>query len=450
MTISSTARKAGPFNGNDSTTTFPFAFKVFSTADVLVVHTDAGGTESTLVLGTDYTVSLNADQDVSPGGNVVKTTALATGTKLTITSDVENLQPVDLTNQGGFYPKVIGTALDRLTIMVQQLAEQVSRSVKVGISSTTTPDELVAELSGFVSDAAGYASDAAASSGLATTAAANAEAAELGAEVAAASVGFTLTSTSTFQNKSLMSSDGNTVEATSGPGNSQLSDRNKVFNGGFVVNQRAYVSGAAVGAGLYGHDRWKMAASGDTYTFSTTNNKTTVTIPAGKVLRQVVEGLNLQTGTYVLSWEGTAQGKIGAGSYGASGVTGAITGGTDTTIEFGPGTVANVQLEIGNKATPFEHRSYGKELALCQRYYESGNGAIGGYSGGAGISAYYQLPFKVSKRVIPTLTYAIGSNVNCSVADVRNAAVDSLRWFCQTTAAGGFIWDGSWTANAEL
>lgn len=147
-----------------------------------------------------------------------------------------------------------------------------------------------------------------------------------------------------------------------------FSHRNKVINGGFAVNQRAYVSGAAVGAGLYGHDRWKMAASGDTYTFSTTANKTTVTIPASKVLQQVVEGLNLQSGTYVLTWEGTAQGKIGAGSLSASGVTGAITGGTDTTIEFGPGTVANVQLEPGTVATPFEHRSIGAELALCQRY----------------------------------------------------------------------------------
>jgi len=30
---------------------------------------------------------------------------------------------------------------------------------------------------------------------------------------------------------------------------------------------------------------------------------------------------------------------------------------------------ANVQLELGKVATPFEHRSYGEELALCQRYF---------------------------------------------------------------------------------
>ena len=36
----------------------------------------------------------------------------------------------------------------------------------------------------------------------------------------------------------------------------------------------------------------------------------------------------------------------------------------------GTGYLANVQLELGSVATDFEHRSYGEELALCQRYFE--------------------------------------------------------------------------------
>ena len=134
MSISSTARKAGPYNGNGITVAFPFAFKVFSAADVLVVKTTPAAVESTLVLTTDYTVSLNADQDSNPGGTVTAVSAPASGTLLTITSAVENLQPVSLSNNGGFYPKVINDALDRLTILVQQVAEKSGRALTLPIS----------------------------------------------------------------------------------------------------------------------------------------------------------------------------------------------------------------------------------------------------------------------------------------------------------------------------
>jgi hypothetical protein len=91
LTISSETRKAGPYTGNGLTTSFSFAFKVFTTADVLVVRTDLSGLESTLTLTTDYTVTLNSNQDANPGGTVTLPSALTTGYLLTLSSQVRSV-----------------------------------------------------------------------------------------------------------------------------------------------------------------------------------------------------------------------------------------------------------------------------------------------------------------------------------------------------------------------
>lgn len=136
MTISSTNRKAGPFVGNDSSTAFPFAFKVFQASDVYVVRLDTDtNVETVLVLGSGYSISLNADQNANPGGTVALLAGpLATGYTLTITSNITPLQQTDLTNQGGFYPAVVTNALDKITILVQQILERLGRSLTLPLS----------------------------------------------------------------------------------------------------------------------------------------------------------------------------------------------------------------------------------------------------------------------------------------------------------------------------
>lgn len=148
MTISSTIRKAGPFIGNDSAATFPFTFKVFQASEVEVVRLEVATTlETVLLLTTDYTVSLNQDQDSNPGGSITLVAGpLATGFNLVVTSDLQNLQHTDLTNQGGFYPEVINNALDRATIQIQQLEEKVDRSAKLPITSAGDAAQLVADI----------------------------------------------------------------------------------------------------------------------------------------------------------------------------------------------------------------------------------------------------------------------------------------------------------------
>ncbi|WP_334157926.1 hypothetical protein [Oryzomicrobium sp.] len=165
MSISSTNRKAGPYVCNGSTRQFPFAFKVFHASNVLVVIANEAGAESLLAMGPDYTVSLNANQDASPGGTITTVAAYASGNTITLTSRVENLQPATLTNQGGFFPQIINDALDRLTILVQQLDERLSRTFQVNISSSddSTPEKLLSDMRAAVTGASNAAASAAAS-----------------------------------------------------------------------------------------------------------------------------------------------------------------------------------------------------------------------------------------------------------------------------------------------
>lgn len=176
--ISSEVRKAGPYAGTGVTTSFPFHFKVFLVDEVVVIRTDSEGAETVLTAGA-YTVTLNEDQDSAPGGYVTYPSVggpLPVGEKLTLTSDVAYLQTLDLTNQGGFYPKTINAALDRATMQIQQVAEQAARSVKVSISDPRTPEQFWRDLQ----------IDVDASASAAAAAAANAKQSELLADADAA------------------------------------------------------------------------------------------------------------------------------------------------------------------------------------------------------------------------------------------------------------------------
>ena len=212
--------------------------------------------------------------------------------------------------------------------------------------------------------------------------------------------------------------------------------RNKIINGNPRINQRGYVSGAATTAGQYTLDRWKVTGTGG-ITFSTTNNKTTITIPSGQTIQQVIEGLNLDTGTYVLSWEGTAQGRVNSGSYGASGaVTASVTGGTNTTIEFNAGTVTSIQFEQGTVVTPFERRDYGSELMMCQRYF-LGASNVQTSSSATVLPARYFCDMRAAPT--PVITNVAGSGTvtvyDPGTSGFRHATDTGIRTFTFTASA---------------
>ena len=108
-----------------------------------------------------------------------------------------------------------------------------------------------------------------------------------------------------------------------------------------------------------------------------------------------------------------------AGSTVASGTAGdnwnTVSGFTSNQVNFFDSTnnilrVTGVQLEVGTVATPFEHRPFGVELALCQRYYElTGFGNIAIFESGS--TYVMNLVYKVTKRAQPSIGLYTTSNI---------------------------------------
>jgi len=88
--------------------------------------------------------------------------------------------------------------------------------------------------------------------------------------------------------------------------------------------------------------------------------------------------------------------------------------------------LTGVQLELGSNATPFEHRSYGEELARCQRYYQLHQcGGSGVWNSTTRFLCAVSLP--VSMRVTPTIGTLSGglSNINIENVDTYNISAIS-------------------------
>jgi len=133
MAINSTTRQTTAYTTGNN---FAFAFKVFTTADVKVIKIQtSNGAETVLNLNSDYTVTLNGDQDNNPGGSVTLSSgSLGSGSlvgfNIVITSKIEAKQLTELTNQGGFFPSVINNALDKSVILHQQQQNVIDKTIR--------------------------------------------------------------------------------------------------------------------------------------------------------------------------------------------------------------------------------------------------------------------------------------------------------------------------------
>lgn len=296
---------------------------------------------------------------------------------------------------------------------------------------------------------------------------------------------------------------------------------NLLINGDFKISQRGdYSSATAASHSTYYLDRWKTDISGPTATIQ----RQTVTLPdnsqtySAKLaatstvsngylqLQQYVEIFPYMQGRTVtmsawvrsnrqvrLRMESTTGNYDGLTAHSGSGnweyITQTLTLGTGLSLlKFGAilwnsseGTTtgtptgsnitsgdylefANYQVEFGKVATPFEYRSIGEELALCQRYYqEIGNGNNGVneiVEGGYGTNAmvvYNSIQLLVEMRTVPTLSQ-VGNLYTVNVSQpgslsghvgrrsfaIANTVINTGSWIYATSTSAYF------TLSAEL
>jgi len=251
--------------------------------------------------------------------------------------------------------------------------------------------------------------------------------------------------------------------------------RNLLINGDFQVNQRGDGSGVGTNAGYVGVDRWRAYISTSStvnfvqQTFANGHSDVDRNLrhylkfdwlgtgaAQTKTLSQHIEDVNTGNGQKVTVsfWGRTEQGDdcvlklyqvFGSGgsstvehasgtidlttswkyfthTFDVTSTSGKTTGaGNKLSLEFvfGPATlnsyfeVAGVQLELGDTATDFEHRTYEDQLADCQKYYYqiSGTDRLVGYAfawNTSEVNVELQLPQVL--RGSPTLGFSNGTN----------------------------------------
>lgn len=141
MTVSTTTARSGPYAGSGTTGPFTVGFRFLENSHIKVVK-NVAGVEEELELDVDYTVTGAG----ASSGSVTLGTALATGQTLTIVRNVPTTQETDYVAGDSFPAESHERALDQLTMIAQQLKEEVDRSAKLPVSNTEDANALVADI----------------------------------------------------------------------------------------------------------------------------------------------------------------------------------------------------------------------------------------------------------------------------------------------------------------
>jgi hypothetical protein len=284
--------------------------------------------------------------------------------------------------------------------------------------------------------------------------------------------------------------------------------RNRIINGGMVVDQRN--NGSSISSGVnaitYGVDRWYVYALGAAVTLQRVGSSAArfesalrLTGAASNTFAMIGQRIEVSNsldlanqlnggGGYVslsfaaatsasktVTWKifyanaannFATKTEIGSGTqattsslttYVASAFLLPAIATTGLSVEFsvdnltsGTFDLTGVQLEPGPVATPFERRPIGTELALCQRYYEVGIYAAVAATTGLGYTPVATNVFKVTKRTAPTVVEAtVLEAVDIATPSINYVTISGCKCF-YTSIYGPGVRTSLLTASAEL
>jgi hypothetical protein len=138
LTVESTINKSGPYAGAGSTGPFLVEFRFLDQTHLRVIKTSTAGVNSDLVLTTDYSVAGVGN----PTGSVTLTAPLALGENLTIVRNVPATQEANYVQNDAFPAESHEDALDKATMLIQQLQERVASALALPPTASGVNTEL--------------------------------------------------------------------------------------------------------------------------------------------------------------------------------------------------------------------------------------------------------------------------------------------------------------------
>ena len=151
MTVESQISRAS-YQGNGSTASFPVPFYFLNADDLdVILVTDEPLTVTTLLLSRDYTITGVGNPQ---GGAVLTTIPPPSQSKLIILRNISLTQLTHYVPNDPFPAKSHERALDKLTMIAQQMSEVLSRTITLPVYSDVKPEDYLTALETMKQEAA--------------------------------------------------------------------------------------------------------------------------------------------------------------------------------------------------------------------------------------------------------------------------------------------------------